>query len=102
MPYKLIRLSDDTLVEVATDEGESQPMASGANLIQSSSLDKIEPIMLKACRAISNTWRTLSEEIKIEKTEVELGLSFEGQGNLYITKAKAGANFTVKLTIKPV
>lgn len=39
--------------------------------------------------------------MNIEQAEIELGLSFEGEGNLYITKSKAGASLTVKLTLKP-
>lgn len=37
----------------------------------------------------------------IERAEIELGLSFEGEGNLYVTKSSAGANLKVKLSLKP-
>jgi hypothetical protein len=37
----------------------------------------------------------------IEQAEVEIGLSFEGQGNLYVAKSAIGANLTVKLVLKP-
>jgi hypothetical protein len=56
---------------------------------------------MKTCKPIINAWKELSEEIYIEKAEVELGLSFEGEGNIYITKSKAGANLTVKIILKP-
>lgn len=32
---------------------------------------------------------------------MELGLGFEAEGNLYITKAKGNANLTVKLKLAP-
>jgi hypothetical protein len=101
MPYRLIRLLDDTLVEIETDAGAAQPMASAAQRV-SASLDQIEPVLLNACRPISKACKELNQEIRIEQTEVELGLSFEGEGNLYVTKAKAGANLTVRLVLKPV
>jgi hypothetical protein len=39
--------------------------------------------------------------MNIEQAEIELGLSFEGEGNLYVTKSKLGANLTVKLVLTP-
>ena len=39
--------------------------------------------------------------MNIEQAEIQLGLSFEAEGNLYITKAKGNANLTIKLTLKP-
>lgn len=32
---------------------------------------------------------------------MELGLGFEAEGNLYITKAKGNANLLVRFTLKP-
>jgi hypothetical protein len=43
----------------------------------------------------------MNKEMEIEQAEVEIGFSFEAEGNLYITKSKASANLTVKLTLKP-
>ncbi|GGA52630.1 hypothetical protein [Okeania sp. KiyG1] len=39
--------------------------------------------------------------MEIQQAEVEVSFNFEGEGNLYITKAKAGAYFMVKLVLKP-
>ena len=39
--------------------------------------------------------------MEIEQAEVEVGLNFEGQGNIYITKGKGGTNLKVKLVLKP-
>jgi Trypsin-co-occurring domain 1 len=39
--------------------------------------------------------------MNIDQAEVQLSLSFEAEGNLYITKSKANANMTVKLVLKP-
>ena len=51
-------------------------------------------------KPVSSAWSEISKEVHIEQAEVELGLSFEGEGNIYITKAKAGAKLNIKLTIK--
>jgi hypothetical protein len=41
------------------------------------------------------------KKMNIEQAEIELGLSFKGEGNLYVTKSKLGANLTVKLVLTP-
>lgn len=64
-------------------------------------LEEIRTILLKICRPISRVWKDLNKEVKMEQAEVELGLSFEGEGNLYVARSKMGANFKVKLIMKP-
>ena len=100
MATKLIRLEDGTLVEAEVPEGQAQEISGGLADKVNKSLDTIQPLLVKICRPIVSSWKELAKEIQIDQAEVELGLSFEGEGNLYVTKAKAGANFTLKLTLK--
>jgi hypothetical protein len=97
MATKLIELDDKTLVEVEVPPDQAQQISGGLAEKVSAKLDKIKPILLNTCRPIIAAWQEIGEEINIDHAEVELGLSFEGEGNLYITKTKAGANLTVKL-----
>jgi hypothetical protein len=46
-------------------------------------------------------WQELNREMSVDQAEVELGLGFQGEGNLFVTKAVGRANFTVKLTMSP-
>jgi hypothetical protein len=101
MKTKLIRLGDDTLVEVEVADRESVPIAGEASEKLGATMDAIQPVLLKACKPVISVWSALKEEITIEKTEIEFGLSFEGEGNIFISKAKAGANLTVRFTLKP-
>jgi hypothetical protein len=102
MASKLIELGDGTLVEIEVPENRAQPISGGAaDKIKDATIDKIKPIILKACRPISEVWKDLDKDMHIEQAEVELGLGFEAEGNLYITKAKGNANLTVKFTLKP-
>jgi len=105
MPTKLIRLDDETLIEVEVLPDEAQAISGGSAEPVNTSFDKvfdqIRPTLLKVCKPFANTWKELNQEVKVEQAEVELGFSFEGEGNLYITKAKAGANLSVKLVLKP-
>ncbi len=102
MATKLIELKDGTMVEVDVPPGQVQQIA-GDGLVDkvSSTFDKIQPILVKTCRPITAAWKEMSKDMDIEQAEIELGLSFEGEGNLYVTKSKAGANLTIKLILKP-
>lgn len=101
MPTQLIQLDDGTLVEVEAKPDEVQPISGGSAKWVESTFEKIRPLLVNTCRPITAAWKELSQEMNIEQAEVELGLSFEGEGNIYVTKAKTGANLVVKLTLRP-
>jgi Trypsin-co-occurring domain 1 len=101
MNTKLIKLSDGTLVQVETSLQNEQLISSSMAEKVESSIEKIKPILKQACAPIISAWNDLSEFTHIEQAEVELAFSFEAEGNLFITKGKAEANLTVKLTFKP-
>lgn len=101
MATKLIELADGILVEVEVEAGAARQISGGAAERVQSSLAQIEPLILAVSKTISSTWKQMHENLEIEKATVELGLSFEGSGNIFITQAKAGANLTVTLELKP-
>ena len=57
--------------------------------------------MKKAVTPVSEVWSELNQEVEVESAEVTINFSFQGEGNIYVTKAKAGSNLSVKLTLKP-
>ena len=101
MGGKLIKLEDGTLIEVDVQEDEIQEISDSAAQRVSSTFDKIKPILTNACKPIADVWKELNKELYINTAEVEIGFSFEGEGNIYITKAKAASNLTVKLILSP-
>ena len=101
MATKLIELEDGTLVEVEVLPNEVQAISSGLANRVGQSFDRICPILIRVSRPIAEAWKEINQEMDVEQAEVEIGLSFEGEGNLYVTKSKAGANLTVKLVLKP-
>jgi hypothetical protein len=100
MATKLICLSDGTLVEAEVDETEARPISGGAADRVSAALDNVEPILVNVCRPVAQAWSQIPDELSVEAVEIELGLAFEGEGNVFVAKAKAGANLTVRLTLK--
>ena len=101
MATKLIELEDGTLIEVEVPGNEVQPISGGFADKVSSTFDKIQPLLVRTIRPITAAWQELSQDMDIERAEIELGLSFEGEGNLYVTRSSASANLTVKLSLKP-
>lgn len=101
MATKLIELEDGTLVEVQAPPDQAQQIAGGFADKVGTSFKQVLPIVVKVCKPITAAWRELSQDMDVEKAEIELGLAFEGEGNVYVTKATAGANLTVKLILKP-
>ncbi|MEM6501876.1 MAG: CU044_2847 family protein [Cyanobacteria bacterium P01_C01_bin.89] len=101
MATKLIQLEDGMLVEVETEENEAKQISSRAADAVKSSFEKIKPLLKTAIKPIAEVWKDLDQEVEIESAEVTINFSFEGEGNIYVTKAKAGSNLSVKLVVKP-
>jgi hypothetical protein len=98
---KLIKLDDSTLVEVDVPENQAKQIAGGFADRVNTTFDKIKPILVRTCRPIVEAWEEMNQDMILEQAEVEIGFSFEGEGNVYVTKAKASSNLTVKLILKP-
>jgi hypothetical protein len=101
MPTKLIRLDDGLLVEVEVAPDQAQQISGGLAERVAASLDKIRPVLRTVAASITDSWRELSKDVRVEQAELEIGLSFEAEGNLYVTKSTAGANLTVRLVFAP-
>ena len=101
MDTKLIELSDGTIVEVFAVPGEERPMAASAAEKVGGAMDKALPLLKTICKPIASVWQELNKEVAMDQAELELGLSFEGEGNLFVTKASMGANLKIKLVFKP-
>lgn len=101
MATKLIELADGILVEVEAEVGAARQISGGVADRVQTSLAQIEPLILSVSKTISSVWKQMHDNLEIEQATVELGLSFQGSGNVFITQATAGANLTVTLTLKP-
>jgi hypothetical protein len=100
MASKLIQLEDGTFVEVEVSEEQVQQIAGSFADKVEVTIDKIKPILLKTCQPLIAAVKDLRKDVDLEQVEVEVGLSFDAEGNIYITKAKFGANVLVRMTLK--
>ncbi|MCG8346309.1 MAG: hypothetical protein MI924_00830 [Chloroflexales bacterium] len=101
MATRLIRLEDGALVEVEAKPNDVQQISSDTAKRVQESIERVKPILVNVCRPVVAAWNELSQEMDIEGAEVELGLSFEAEGGIYIVRGTATANLVVKLTLKP-
>jgi len=101
MTTQLIEFEDGPLVEVEVRSDQVREVSGRFAQKVEATFDRIRPLVVTTCRPIISACQELSQEMEIDEAEVELGLSFEGEGNLYITKSTAGANLTVRLLLKP-
>jgi hypothetical protein len=100
MATKLIQLEDGLLVEAEVPENQAEPISGRVVDRVNTTLDVIEPLLTKACRPITAAWQQLSQEVQIDHAQIALGMSFTGEGNVYIAKATTGANLTVTLVFR--
>ncbi|MEO0736176.1 MAG: CU044_2847 family protein [Cyanobacteria bacterium J06649_12] len=101
MRSSLIELNDGILVEARVSEDQTENISSGFAQRVDSTFERIKPLLLKVCKQVLSTWEEVNQEVEIEQIEVEVGLSFEGTGNVFITQSKAAANLNVTLILKP-
>ena len=95
MATQLIQLKNGMLVEAEMPGRTGEQIAGGVNKLAVSFDEKVKPLLLDICTPLGEVWQELNQSMHVEQAEVEIGLSFEGEGNLFVTKAKTGANFTV-------
>lgn len=101
MSTKLIQLKDSTLVEVQVSDDEAEKISGGFASRVDATVETIKPLLIKICEPITEAWEEINQKATLEQAEVEIGLAFETEGNLYITKSTAAANIKVTLTLKP-
>ena len=89
MGDQLIRLDGGILLEVNVPGDQPELISGGLARTVGSSLDGIRPILARACKPIMEAWKDLDQDLDVESAEIELGLSFEAEGNVYIAKAQS-------------
>lgn len=107
MATKLIETRDNFLIEVEALPDDVQQISSRvAQHVQDTldkTFDKIRPLLIQTCKPVIATWKELDDsnaKVEIDEATIEMGLSFEGEGNIYVTKFKSGANLSIQLTLK--
>ena len=97
----LIQLEDGSLIEVEMPEYKASEISFGFAQPALSTFSRVEGILCSAAEPIVKAVKRISRSEQVEVTaELELGLSFEAEGNVYVTKDKSESNLVVKLSIR--
>ena len=103
MSKKLIELEDGLMMEVEVPQSEIEMISGGGDMVEKvqSSMGTIEKMLLQSVQPIISTYNTLNQEVTLDSAEVEVGIGFSAEGNIFIAKGNANANLKVKLVLKP-
>jgi len=103
MSKKLIELNNGLMMEVEVPESEIEMISGGDDMVSKvqASMGTVETMLIQSVEPIINTYNTLNQEVTLEKAEVEIGIGFSAEGNVFVAKGSASANLKVKLVLSP-
>jgi hypothetical protein len=102
MAKKLIELENGLLMEVEMPQSEIEMISGGDVLTKvKSSMSTVETMLVQSVEPIVSAYKSLNKEVILEKAEVEIGIGFSAEGNIFVAKGNANANLKVKLVLKP-
>jgi hypothetical protein len=106
MAMKLIKLDNGLMMEVEVTQDEIEQISGGSGRDEiidkvQNSMDTVETILKESVKPIVSAYETLNQDVVLEKAEVEIGIGFSAEGNIFIAKGKGSANLKVKLVLSP-
>ena len=103
MSKKLIELNNGLLMEVEVPQHEIEMISGGSDMVEKvdKSMDTVKNLLIKSVEPITQAYEVLNQDVVLEKAEVEIGIGFSAEGNIFIAKGNASANLKVKLILSP-
>ncbi|SFV66583.1 hypothetical protein MNB_SV-12-1714 [hydrothermal vent metagenome] len=103
MSKKLIELDNGLLMEVEIPQNEIEMISSNSDTVErvDQSISAVESVLIKSVEPITKAYKTLNQDMILEKAEVEIGIGFSAEGNIFVASGKASANLKVKLVLSP-
>lgn len=93
----MIELADGIDVEVQLRGDQVREVSGSAAEKVASSIEDINPLILKVCGPLKSLWSELDKDMHVESIEVEFGVSFQIGGQIFIAQAAGGANLKVAI-----
>jgi len=103
MAKKLIELENGLVMEVDAPKSDIEMISANGDVVDKvkTSMGKVEKMLIQSVQPIVNVYKGLDKEVLLEKAEVEIGIGFSAEGNIFVAKGNANANLKVKLVLKP-
>lgn len=96
---EIIPLADGIQVEV--DVAEGRRAVSTASDIATKGWNQVEGVLRQITGPFVNVYRDLAKDASISEIAVEVGLSFQAEGGIFVVKARGTANLNVTIKLKP-
>lgn len=96
---KIIKLNDDIEVEVEVNDDQAHEISDDG--VVDASIDKIQSLLTKVMRPVSNTYKELDKDVCMDSVKVSIGVKIGIEGNFFLAKSTAGANIQVEMTMRP-
>jgi len=106
MATKFLEFKDGVIVEIGAPSDRREEMhTSDADRVDTT-MEMVASMLDRILRPIGDAFAGLRDAldvpIEVKEAEVELGVSFSAEGNLFVTKASAEGTLQVKVTFSPV
>jgi Trypsin-co-occurring domain 1 len=105
MSTQFLRLSDGIIIQIDGPPEYRQEMHTstaeqvGTNMQKAA--DTVGRILKPLAETLGGVYNTLNAPVALDAAEIELGLSFSAEGNLFVASSKAEGTLKVKMTFKP-
>ena len=103
MSKKLIEMDNGLMMEVDIPPQEIEMISGGNDVVQKveQSMSTVEKVLIQSVQPITQAYQALNQDVVLEKAEVEIGIGFSAEGNIFIAKGSGSANLKVKLVLSP-
>jgi len=103
MAKKLIELDNGLIMEVEIPQNDIEMISSSGDMVEKvdQSIGAVESVLIKSIEPIAKAYKTLNQDMILEKAEVEIGIGFSAEGNVFVASGKASVNLKVKLVLSP-
>jgi hypothetical protein len=103
MAKKLIELDNGLVMEVEIPQSEIEMISSSGEMVErvDKSISAVKEVLIKSVEPITEAYNALNQDMILEKAEVEIGIGFSAEGNIFVASGKASANLKVKLVLSP-
>ena len=98
---EVIELEDGVKVEVNINENSIHEISANGGVVNSS-IDKLQSLLKKVMKPISNTYQELNKDVNIESTKVTVGVKIGIKGDFILASSSADAHIQVEMTLKPI
>jgi len=97
---KIIELEDGVKVEIDIGDNSGYEISDGR--IVNSSIEKIQSLLKKVIKPITNTYKELNKDVTIESTKVTIGVKIGIKGDFILASSSADANIQVEMILKEI